>query len=529
MEGLIVSKVRQRSPADLVGLCEGDHVLVINGMDALDMSHEKAVQVIDQAVYTLEIIVGRYERTQKQETIYLDNQSLRSRQMPQEITTTELQLFWEKEMPLKPSRRVMPPPKPTVILANTRPAMSTPSSKPRPPLKIYIPPPPQAIPQPHGHVPVVQKDPSPVTYREPTPVTYREQTPEWEKRIVPKDPDVSSVSVKQLMKEFDVPEIAPELKKKTYADSSFYSDPSKFYPTIEEQMEMARKVAESLQAPENTFSRGVNIFEKQRLRADKHVREGPDPQQDPIADETKTVKSATEEELEHMVPPSPPPPPPPPPPSFPGLQPIDKPTRPIPPPPPLLPGQPKTVQEFLEKIKVFPTNRHSEVDPQKCFDIASALYTSDSRGAEMFARRHRRAKKWAAEGDDQTGMAPEPTLAAGPGPTESDPMKLKLLSKLPQQKPLDSSAARKVAAPGPTQQFKVESAAATPTRASLVNDQTSHVPTPSPITVGEGTPKPFKSMDGSDSMDYSETGHQRPDGSQPGWRPVKFNVAQAAT
>lgn len=74
------------------------------------------------------------------------------------------------------------------------------------------------------------------------------------------------------------------ITEKNYADSSFYSDPNKYYPTIEEQIEMARKVADSLQDPENLFSKGVNMFEKQRQRADKHVREGPEPEPDPIAE-----------------------------------------------------------------------------------------------------------------------------------------------------------------------------------------------------------------------------------------------------
>ncbi|KAF6768086.1 hypothetical protein AHF37_11621 [Paragonimus kellicotti] len=59
MEGLIVSKIRRRSPAEFAGLKEGDHVLAINGLDALDMSHARAVQIIDFASYTLEIIVAR--------------------------------------------------------------------------------------------------------------------------------------------------------------------------------------------------------------------------------------------------------------------------------------------------------------------------------------------------------------------------------------------------------------------------------------------------------------------------------------
>lgn len=40
-------------------MAEGDHVLAINGFDALDMSHARAVQIIDSAAFTLEIVVGR--------------------------------------------------------------------------------------------------------------------------------------------------------------------------------------------------------------------------------------------------------------------------------------------------------------------------------------------------------------------------------------------------------------------------------------------------------------------------------------
>ncbi|KAF6773246.1 hypothetical protein AHF37_07820 [Paragonimus kellicotti] len=269
---------------------------------------------------------------------------------------------------------------------------------------------------------------------------------------------------------------------------------------------MARKVAESLHAPENSFSRGVNMFEKQRMRADKHVREGPEPEPDPI-------EMATPDELENMVPPSPPPPPPPPPPSFPGLQPVNKPAHSIPPPPVLMPGQPKTVQEFLEKIKVFPTSRHSDMDPQKCFDIASALYTSDSRGAKMFAKRHSRAKRWAAEGNEEAEHSAQPTMADGPGPTKHDAMKLKLLSKLPQQ-------------PTPSMQKPQLPQA----KADLGKKD------------NEGTPKPF----GQDSTfnpafptpaafglhltGESDVGTSLDaDSSQSGWRPVKFKMAQTAT
>ncbi|KAG5449798.1 hypothetical protein CSKR_201046 [Clonorchis sinensis] len=505
MEGLIVSKIRRQSPADHAGLREGDHVLAINGMDALDMSHARAVQIIDYASYSLEIIVGRYERLQKMERIYLDNQALRSKQRPQEITTTELQLFWEKEMPLKPIRKAWPPPQETVII---HPPQQT--------VRVVQPPPPPPPP------------PQPVTIHIPAPPP-RPPTPENERLIIPNDPDVSRLSVKQLMREFDAPPIPPEARKKTYADSSFYSDPNKYYPTVEEQIEMARRVADSLQDPEN-YAKGVNMFEKQRIRADKHVREGPDPEPDPI-------EEATPDELEHMTPPSPPPPPPPPPPSFPGLQPVNKPTVPIPPPPPMLPGQPKTVQEFLEKIKVFPKNRHTDLDPQKCFDIATALYTSDSRGAQMFAKRHARAKKWDAEANENGGSSvAQPAAAAAFGPSLKEEHRVKLPSKLPQKTPISQ------AKPKPIHVDLSHTDTADKPKTSLVDERAMSQPEPQ-TAVTEAMPKPFGQYStasnappmfavspglGSIDSESVNTGFDT-ESTQSGWRPVKFKVAQTAS
>jgi len=56
-------------------------------------------------------------------------------------------------------------------------------------------------------------------------------------------------------------------KKKIFADSSFYDDPEHKYPTIEEQIKMARKVALSLTAPGNITARGHRMFMKRKERA----------------------------------------------------------------------------------------------------------------------------------------------------------------------------------------------------------------------------------------------------------------------
>lgn len=138
----------------------------------------------------------------------MDNKALLSKQKPQEITTTELQLFWEKDMPLKPARRNWPPPPKPVQEYNIPPQPTSVQSK-RPPLvqshsvSIHVPAQkPVTIPTP----PQVQ------TVHIPPPV----RQPSIDPPIIPHDPDVTSVSVKQLMREFDVPPIAPELKSKLF-------------------------------------------------------------------------------------------------------------------------------------------------------------------------------------------------------------------------------------------------------------------------------------------------------------------------
>lgn len=45
---------------------------------------------------------------------------------------------------------------------------------------------------------------------------------------------------------------------------------------------MARRVAKSIEAPVNQGSRGARMFEVQQQRAEKYVKEGPEPVPDPL-------------------------------------------------------------------------------------------------------------------------------------------------------------------------------------------------------------------------------------------------------
>lgn len=58
-------------------------------------------------------------------------------------------------------------------------------------------------------------------------------------------------------------------KKKVFTDSSFYDDPAHRYPTIEEQIKMARKVAQSLTSAGNVKARGQRMFMRRKEKADR--------------------------------------------------------------------------------------------------------------------------------------------------------------------------------------------------------------------------------------------------------------------
>jgi hypothetical protein len=56
-------------------------------------------------------------------------------------------------------------------------------------------------------------------------------------------------------------------RKKIFADSMFYDDPEHKYPTIQEQIKMARRVALSLTAPVNVRARGQQMFIKKKEKS----------------------------------------------------------------------------------------------------------------------------------------------------------------------------------------------------------------------------------------------------------------------
>lgn len=59
-----------------------------------------------------------------------------------------------------------------------------------------------------------------------------------------------------------------------FSSSSFYEEPHHKYPTVEEQVELCKKIADSLSAETNKLSRGASMYSRRKKRADKWVFEG---------------------------------------------------------------------------------------------------------------------------------------------------------------------------------------------------------------------------------------------------------------
>ncbi|KAK2176807.1 hypothetical protein NP493_639g02005 [Ridgeia piscesae] len=234
-------------------------------------------------------------------------------------------------------------------------------------------------------------------------------------------------------------------KKKIFADSSFYDDPEHKYPTIEEQIKMARKVALSLMSPANVTARGHKMFIKRRQKSQKWTTDEFGHLQD-TAPEYFTFEAESEEEEKyynpnpwrpvhtwqppsHMSPqvvhqhpharptslvkPAPPPQQP----SF----------VPAPPPPPPVPSGTGTwkpspadfvdlnkrimTQEESEKMRMYSQKTsHTAVSPQACFSLARDLHNMKGKGGKLFAKRRARVDKWVVDESSVPQAVPTPEL-----------------------------------------------------------------------------------------------------------------------
>ncbi|KAK8776021.1 hypothetical protein V5799_030633 [Amblyomma americanum] len=166
-------------------------------------------------------------------------------------------------------------------------------------------------------------------------------------------------------------------RKKTFSSSSFYEEPNCIYPTVEEQVELARKIADSLSADTNRKSRGANMFFKRVKRSHKWVHEAPD-----YSDSEATL-SGTETSRDELATPDP----------------ATVPYK-------ISKGPPK-LKLILDPRHLQDANtlrstgisivEHNAISPEVCLDLVKDLNSPCGKGAAMFAKRKKKSEDWVVD------------------------------------------------------------------------------------------------------------------------------------
>lgn len=61
--------------------------------------------------------------------------------------------------------------------------------------------------------------------------------------------------------------------EKMFSSSCFYEEPNSIYPTVEEQFDLAQKIANSLSADTNRKSKGADMFTRRVQKSDKWIHQ----------------------------------------------------------------------------------------------------------------------------------------------------------------------------------------------------------------------------------------------------------------
>ena len=186
--------------------------------------------------------------------------------------------------------------------------------------------------------------------------------------------------------------------EKVYSDSAFYADPSHKYPTIEEQMKLAKLISTSLTSAANRRARGAKMFAKRRKRSSKWVHEGGFDWASSSAGDVANLDDLDSElgedeggsrqlfafripSVKHRV------------------VAVDKNTRMA------------LKQDEFERLRLqAPKTDHRQVNPGKCFDIAADLKASRGKGGRMFEKRRSRADKFILDESNAKILEPKTRL-----------------------------------------------------------------------------------------------------------------------
>ncbi|GFT49579.1 uncharacterized protein NPIL_690152 [Nephila pilipes] len=187
-------------------------------------------------------------------------------------------------------------------------------------------------------------------------------------------------------------------KKKMFSSSSFYEEPGSVYPTLEEQVEMARKIADSLADDTNKKSKGSNMFYKRLKKSSKWVHEGPEPSDEsgPGTPEVQGVEPPTPDISQVPFRPSKGPP---------KLRLVLDPRHPL--------------DAVALRSSGLAISEHNVVSPEVCHGLVKDLQSPVGKGAALFAKRKKKSEEWVVDEEKVKAMLRENERKITPVPQTS--------------------------------------------------------------------------------------------------------------
>ncbi|ESO11588.1 hypothetical protein HELRODRAFT_166598 [Helobdella robusta] len=290
-----------------------------------------------------------------------------------------------------------------------------------PPIKI-IPPPPQ--PPPVVETPIPPTPPTATKTDEPSPGV-----------VVNEDLIEAGLLTRGVVTAAGVPVEVHLEKKKLFSDSSFYEDPAHKYPTIEEQIKMARKVANLLTSQTGKSGKGQKMFQKKKEQSTNWIID-----LDPLAKESiereRMKKKMMERTFDTMA-------------FHDGTGPFDQKSR---------VDRAKELEMMRLKEE---KSLHNVVPFDLCAKLANELKQDKGKGGHLFTKRKEESVNWVASEND-----PQSTVGYKPYKHELNPFK----------KPLSFTPLKSTQLPSPTK----------PSHFTLkLPQQGVHAPTSASDSVGE--------------------------------------------
>ena len=167
-----------------------------------------------------------------------------------------------------------------------------------------------------------------------------------------------------------------------FSDSAFYADAGHTFPTVEEQMKMAKRVAVSLLAPANEKAKGYQMFMKRKRKSEKWTTTGVHIDISSSGGDLANINDFDEFEDPNR-------------PLFTFRVPKLTARAPETEPPT---EKKKLTKQDLENVRLHEKkNMHNTVAPQVCFSIAEALHNTKGRGGKIFAKRRAKSESWVVD------------------------------------------------------------------------------------------------------------------------------------